>query len=146
RCHHEPADGRARTERSRDDDLPEIGTERLGAWSVPQGAAIMERKNASDQHGLIDRRAFLDGAGRFVASGLIAGSIFDTMRPSLAWGQQVATEAHPASARLVARLRTRFSFQISVDVNTLDQGLAVATAAVAGGVDIIEMGTPLIKS
>ena len=106
----------------------------------------MERKNASDQHGLIDRRAFLDGAGRFVASGLIAGSIFDTMRPSLAWGQQVATETHPASARLVDRLRTRFSFQISVDVNTLDQGLAVATAAVAGGVDIIEMGTPLIKS
>jgi 3-hexulose-6-phosphate synthase len=53
---------------------------------------------------------------------------------------------HPASARLLDRLRTRFTFQISVDVATLEQGLAVAGAALAGGVTIVEMGTPLLKN
>src|SRR6185295_11342029 len=54
--------------------------------------------------------------------------------------------AHPASARVLDRLRTRFMFQISVDVATLEQGLAVAAAALAGGVNIVEMGTPLLKN
>jgi 3-hexulose-6-phosphate synthase len=40
----------------------------------------------------------------------------------------------------------RLSFQISVDVGTLDLGLTVASAALAGGVDIVEMGTPLLKT
>jgi 3-keto-L-gulonate-6-phosphate decarboxylase len=57
-----------------------------------------------------------------------------------------AKETHPASARLVDRLKTRFSFQISVDVSTIKQGLGVAAAALAGGVDIVEMGTPLLKN
>ena len=56
------------------------------------------------------------------------------------------TLAHPASARLVDRLKSRLSFQISVDVNTIDLGLSVAKAALAGGADIIEMGTPLLKT
>jgi 3-hexulose-6-phosphate synthase len=103
----------------------------------------MERKSP---HGLIDRRSFLDGAGRFAVGGLMVGPIFETMRPNSAWGQQVAKETHPASARLVDRLRTRFSFQISVDVGALDQGLGIASAALAGGVDIVEMGTPLLKN
>jgi 3-keto-L-gulonate-6-phosphate decarboxylase len=94
----------------------------------------------------IDRRSFLNGAGRFAAGALTAGAIFETMRPDHAWAQQVAKEAHPASARLLDRLRTRFMFQISVDVATLEQGLAVAGAALAGGVDIVEMGTPLLKN
>jgi 3-keto-L-gulonate-6-phosphate decarboxylase len=46
----------------------------------------------------------------------------------------------------VERLKTRPSFQISVDVGTLDLGLSVANAGVLGGVDIIEMGTPLLKT
>jgi 3-keto-L-gulonate-6-phosphate decarboxylase len=53
---------------------------------------------------------------------------------------------HPASARVVDELRTRFSFQISVDVATVEQGLRVAGAALAGGVTIVEMGTPLLKN
>ena len=44
------------------------------------------------------------------------------------------------------RFKTRFSFQISVDVGTLELGLTVASAALAGGVDIVEMGTPLLKT
>src|SRR5262245_47957930 len=102
----------------------------------------MERRT---QHHLIGRRSFLDGAGRFAVGGLLFGRVFETT-PNSAWIQQGGKETHAASAQLVDRLRTRFSFQISVDVNTLDQGLAVATAALAGGVDIVEMGTPLIKS
>ncbi|MEO8484009.1 MAG: orotidine 5'-phosphate decarboxylase / HUMPS family protein [Acidobacteriota bacterium] len=100
----------------------------------------MERKKA------FDRRSFLDGAGRFALGGLTGGAIFEMLRPHEVWAQQVATEIHPASARVVDRLRTRFMFQISVDVATVDLGLAVAAAALAGGVHIIEMGTPLLKN
>ena len=115
----------------------------------------MERKKASDspqeplellRHGHIDRRSFLDGAGRFAVGGLTGGAIFEMMRPNYAGAQQVMKEAHPASARIIDRLRTRFTFQISVDVATLEQGLTVARAALAGGVSIVEMGTPLVKS
>ena len=118
----------------------------------------MERKKASDspqepldlfredQHGHIDRRSFLDGAGRFALGGLTAGAIFEMMRPTDAWAQAAAKETHPASARVLDRLRTSFTFQISVDVGTLEQGLGVAAAALAGGVTIVEMGTPLLKN
>jgi 3-keto-L-gulonate-6-phosphate decarboxylase len=100
----------------------------------------MERTKASDH---IDRRSFLGGAAKFAVGGLAAGAIFETTRPSYAWAQQTA---HPASAALVDRLRTRYMFQISVDVNTIEQGRTVATAALAGGANIVEMGTPLLKS
>jgi 3-keto-L-gulonate-6-phosphate decarboxylase len=118
----------------------------------------MERRKASDfprglldlfrqyQHGHIDRRSFLDGAGRFAVGALTVGAIFEMMRPDYAWTQQVAKVTHPASARVLDRLRTRFTFQISVDVATVDQGLGVAGAALAGGVNIVEMGTPLLKN
>jgi len=113
----------------------------------------MERRKASDfprglldlshehQHGHIDRRSFLIAAGA-----MTAGATFAMMRPEDASAQQVAKVTHPASARVVDRLRTRFTFQISVDVATLEQGLGVAAAALAGGVNIVEMGTPLLKN
>jgi 3-keto-L-gulonate-6-phosphate decarboxylase len=119
----------------------------------------MERRTASGfpgglldlfggcQHGQhIDRRSFLNVAGRFGASALTAGAIFEMMRPNYAWAQQGAKVTHPASARVLDRLRTHFTFQISVDVATLEQGLGVAGAALAGGVSIVEMGTPLLKN
>lgn len=68
------------------------------------------------------------------------------MRPDAAWAQQAAKVPHPSSARVLDRLRTRFTFQISVDVATIQQGLGVADAALAGGVSIVEMGTPLLKN
>jgi 3-keto-L-gulonate-6-phosphate decarboxylase len=58
----------------------------------------------------------------------------------------VGKETHPASARVLDQLRTRFTFQISVDVATLPLGLEVASAALKGGVNIVEMGTPLLKN
>ena len=88
-----------------------------------------------------DRRSFLIGAGRFAAGALTVGATFETLRPNVARAQQ-----HPASSRVLDRLRTRFTFQISVDVAKLEQGLGVASAALAAGVNIVEMGTPLLKN
>jgi 3-keto-L-gulonate-6-phosphate decarboxylase len=107
-----------------------------------KGAATMARSN---EHGQVDRRSFLGGAGRLAVGGLTAGAFLEMMRPDDAWAAQAAT-AHPASARVVDRLRGQFMFQISVDVATIEQGLNVASAALAGGVTIVEMGTPLLKN
>jgi carboxymethylenebutenolidase len=64
----------------------------------------MERRKASDfpqelldlfhlyQHGEIDRRSFLDRAGKFAVGGLTVGLIFDLLRPNYAWAQQVAKD------------------------------------------------------
>ena len=117
----------------------------------------MERKKPSDSprkpldllsehwHGHIDRRSFLDGARRLAVSGVTAGAVFEMMRPDCVWAQ-VGKVTHEASARVLDQLRTRFTFQISVDVATLQQGLGVAGAALKGGVNIVEMGTPLLKN
>ncbi len=94
----------------------------------------------------IDRRSFLNGAGRFAVGALTVGAIVEMRRPTYVWAEQVAKVTHPASARVLDRLRTRFTFQISVDVATVEQGLGVAGAALAGGVTIVEMGTPLLKN
>ena len=64
----------------------------------------MERKSASDypqelldlfheyQHGRIDRRTFLDRAGKFAVGGLTVAAIFEGLRPNYAWAQQVAPD------------------------------------------------------
>jgi 3-keto-L-gulonate-6-phosphate decarboxylase len=99
------------------------------------------------EHGKVsDRRSFLGRAGRFAVGGLAVGAIFDRTWPDAVSARQAAGGTHPASAQVVDQLRTRFTFQISVDVGTLVQGLAVARAALAGGVTIVEMGTPLLKT
>ena len=116
--------------------------ERKKPSDYPQNPLDLDREN---RRGHIDRRSFLDGALRFAVSGPAIGAVCDAMRPSHAWAQ-VGKETHPASARVVGQLRTRFTFQISVDVATLQQGLRVASAALTGGVNIVEMGTPLLKN
>ena len=50
-----------------------------------------------------------------------------------------------ASGRLRRRLLRETTFQISVDVDNIERGLAVAGASLAAGVTIVEMGTPLLK-
>jgi len=97
------------------------------------------------RYGRIDRRSFLEGARRLVGGGLSVGATFQMMRPNQGWAQ-TKNEEHPASASLLHQLRTRFMFQISVDVATIQQGLGVAAAALKGGVNIVEMGTPLLKN
>jgi carboxymethylenebutenolidase len=61
----------------------------------------MERKAASDypqelldlfheyQHGDINRRTFLDSAGKFAVGGLTVAAIFEGLKPNYAWAQQV---------------------------------------------------------
>src|SRR5437660_5773965 len=61
----------------------------------------MERKKASDfpqelldefhlyVHGHIDRRTFLDRAGKYAVGGLTAAAILDMLKPNYAWAQQV---------------------------------------------------------
>lgn len=101
----------------------------------------MDRNKMSNYHGYFNRRSFLQAAGV-----LAAGAALETILPGSARSQQSALEIHPGSARVLDRLKSRLSFQISVDVGTLDLGLTVATAGLAGGVDIVEMGTPLLKT
>lgn len=62
---------------------------------------MMERKKASDypqelldlfheyQHGDIDRRTFLDRAGKFAFGGVTAAALLESLRPNYAWAQQV---------------------------------------------------------
>ncbi len=64
----------------------------------------MERKTADDypqelldlfheyQHGEIDRRAFLEGAGRFAVGGLTVAAIFQSLTPNYAWAQTVKAD------------------------------------------------------
>jgi 3-keto-L-gulonate-6-phosphate decarboxylase len=98
-----------------------------------------------DEHrpGHIDRRSFLNSAGKIAAGALTFGATFET---DYAWAQQPAKVSHQASASVIERLRNQFTFQISVDVSTINQGLGIASAALAGGVTIVEMGTPLVKN
>lgn len=96
-------------------------------------------------HDQIGRRSFLDGARRFAVSGLTAGAITGMGQPGESH-TRAGKQTHPASARVLDQLRSRFTFQISVDVATLKQGLEVAAAALKGGVHVVEMGTPLLKN
>jgi 3-keto-L-gulonate-6-phosphate decarboxylase len=98
--------------------------------------------NKTSHSAHFNRRSFVSAAGR----GLVVGAGIETIRAGSARDQQPAKEIHPSSASVVDQLKTRFSFQISVDVETLDLGLTVARAALAGGADILEMGTPLLKT
>jgi carboxymethylenebutenolidase len=64
----------------------------------------MERKTANDfdqellnlfdqyVHGALDRRGFLDRAGRFAVGGTTAAMLLDTLNPRFAEAQQVAPD------------------------------------------------------
>jgi len=113
----------------------------------PGGSTIgPELEQEAAMKGRIDRRSFLGAAGQFGAGALTIGVIFESVRSNDAGAQQAAALTHPASARVLDRLRTSYTFQISVDVATVAQGLGVTRAALAGGVGIVEMGTPLLKN
>src|SRR4029077_6394393 len=61
----------------------------------------MERMKASDfpqelldlfheyVHGAINRRTFLEGAGKFAVGGVTAAALFEMLKPNFAWAQQV---------------------------------------------------------
>ena len=96
----------------------------------------MARKTASDypqelldlfheyQHGDIDRRAFLERAGKFAVGGLTAAAILAEMKPNYAWAQQVPKDD--------ARIRTEMVTVQSPQGNGSIKGL-FARPAKAGG-------------
>jgi len=43
-------------------------------------------------HGMIDRRAFLDGAAKFAVGGMSAAAFLEALSPRYAWARQVATD------------------------------------------------------
>jgi carboxymethylenebutenolidase len=61
----------------------------------------MERKTAKDfdpgllelydfyAHGMITKRQFLDGAGKFATAGVTAAALFTMMQPNYAWAEQI---------------------------------------------------------
>src|SRR6186997_2455851 len=93
----------------------------------------MERKKASDfpqelldlfheyQHGHIDRRSFLDSAGRFAVGGLTVGALFEMLRPNYAWAQQVPKDD--------ARIRTEVATVQSPQGNGSIRGYLARPAA-----------------
>ena len=96
----------------------------------------MARKTASDypqelldlfheyQHGDIDRRAFLERAGKFAVGGLTAAAILAEMKPNYAWAQQVPKDD--------ARIKTEVVTVQSPQGNGSIKGL-FARPAKAGG-------------
>jgi carboxymethylenebutenolidase len=93
----------------------------------------MERKKASDfpqelldlfhlyQHGDINRRSFLDGAGKFAVGGLTVGGIFEALRPNYAWAQQVPKDD--------ARIRAEYATVPSPQGNGSIRGYFVRPAS-----------------
>jgi carboxymethylenebutenolidase len=96
----------------------------------------MERMKASDfpqelldvfhlyVHGDIDRRAFLDRAGKFAVGGLTAAAILDMLKPNYAWAQQVPKDD--------ARIRAEYVTVPSPQGNGSIKGYFVRPAKAAG--------------
>jgi carboxymethylenebutenolidase len=92
----------------------------------------MERKKASDfpqelldlfheyVHGGIDRRAFLDSAGKFAVGGLTTAAIFEMLKPNYAWAQQVPKDDK--------RIRTEYATVPSPQGNGSIKGYLVRPA------------------
>jgi carboxymethylenebutenolidase len=96
----------------------------------------MERKKASDfpqelldlfhlyVHGDIDRRAFLNRAGKFAVGGMTAAGLLDMLSPNYAWAQQVAKDD--------ARIKTEIVTVPSPQGNGSIKGYFVKPANAAG--------------
>jgi carboxymethylenebutenolidase len=96
----------------------------------------MERKKASDfpqelldlfhlyVHGDINRRAFLDRAGKFAVGGLTAAGIFEMLKPNYAWAQQVPKDDK--------RIRTEYATVPSPQGNGSIKGYLVRPANANG--------------
>jgi carboxymethylenebutenolidase len=92
----------------------------------------MERKKASDfpqelldlfhlyVHGEVNRRTFLDRAGKFSVGGLTAAAILDMLKPNYAWAQQVPKDDK--------RIRTEYATAPSPQGNGTIKGYLVRPA------------------
>ena len=93
----------------------------------------MERKKASEfpqelldlfheyVHGGINRRTFLDKAGKFAVGGMTAAGLFDLLKPNYAWAQQVPKDD--------SRIRTEIATVPSPQGNGSIKGYLVRPAS-----------------
>jgi carboxymethylenebutenolidase len=96
----------------------------------------MERNKASDYprelldlfdryvHGDIDRRAFLDGAGKFATGSVTATALWESLRPNYAWAQQVPKDD--------SRLKTEYTTVPSPQGNGEIRGYLARPANASG--------------
>ena len=102
----------------------QAGVRRPEGSRAPEGSCDHGASETSGEYGsrAIDRRIVPQrrGQSRRGCADSSAPSRGDAAQPCL--GPAGAKVTHEASARLVDRLRTRFTFQISVDVATVEQG------------------------
>ncbi|MQA30712.1 MAG: prolyl oligopeptidase family serine peptidase [Luteitalea sp.] len=96
----------------------------------------MERKQASDfpqelldlfdlyVHGDVNRRTFLDRAGKFAVGGLTAAGILEVLKPNYAWAQQIPKDD--------ARIRTEYATVPSPQGNGSIKGYLVRPANTTG--------------
>jgi carboxymethylenebutenolidase len=75
-------------------------------------------------HGEIDRRTFLDRAGKYAVGGLTAVTIFEMLRPNYAWAQQVPKDDK--------RIRTEYATVPSPNGNGSIKGYLVRPASTTG--------------
>ena len=93
----------------------------------------MERKQASDfpqelldefhlyVHGEIDRRTFIDRAGKYAVGGVTATALFEMLKPNYAWAQQVPKDD--------ARIKTEYQTVPSPQGNGSIKGYLARPAA-----------------
>jgi carboxymethylenebutenolidase len=101
----------------------------------------MDRKKASDfpqellnlfdlyVHGDIDRRSFLDGAGKFATGAMTAMGLLEALRPNYAWAQQVPLDD--------ARIRAERATVPSPDGNGTIRGYYVKPAKISGKLPVV---------
>ncbi len=75
-----------------------MSEERMRASDFPQEVLALFDKYV---HGIIDRRAFFDGAAKFAVGGMTAAAMFESLRPHYAWAQQVPPDDERIDAEYV---------------------------------------------
>jgi carboxymethylenebutenolidase len=101
----------------------------------------MERKKASDfpqelldefhlyVHGDIDRRTFLDRAGKYAVGGITAAAILDMLKPNYAWAEQVPKDDK--------RIKTEYATVPSPQGNGSIKGYLVRPANASAKVPVV---------
>ena len=98
-----------------------MSDERMRASDFPKEVLSLFDKYV---HGMIDRRAFLDGAAKFAVGGMTAAGMLEALRPRYAWAQQVP----PGDARI----RAEYVEYASPQGSGTMRGLMAAPAEGAG--------------
>jgi carboxymethylenebutenolidase len=75
-----------------------MSNERMRASDFPKEVLTLFDKYV---HGMIGRRAFLDGAAKFTVGGMTAAGILEALEPHYAWAQQIPPDDERIQARYI---------------------------------------------